>query len=147
MHIYLQVLDGLSLSFFKILFIHFQTDGNGGIKRDRNISMWSPTGDLACNPGMFSDWESNWQPPGLQAGTQSTKQHQPRQLLDSLNLTLYHYMIIFFFLLLQFWLKISFVLYNYSYPCSSFCFHLHIVSFPILSCGACISLKVEVSLW
>ena len=24
------------------------------------------TGDLACNPGMCPDWESNWRPFGLQ---------------------------------------------------------------------------------
>ena len=36
-----------------------------------------PTGDLACNPGMCPDWESNWRPFGLQAGTQSTEPHQP----------------------------------------------------------------------
>ena len=35
-----------------------------------------PTGDLACNPGMCPDWESNPQPFGLQAGTQSTEPHQ-----------------------------------------------------------------------
>ena len=28
-----------------------------------------PTGDLACNPGMCPDWESNRQPFGSQAGT------------------------------------------------------------------------------
>ena len=37
------------------------------------------TGDLACNPGMCPDWESNQQPFGLQAGTQSTESHQPGQ--------------------------------------------------------------------
>ena len=35
------------------------------------------TGDLAHNPGMCPDWESNWQPFGLQARTQSTEPHQP----------------------------------------------------------------------
>ena len=30
-----------------------------------------PTGDLVRNPGMGPDWESNWQPFGLQASTQS----------------------------------------------------------------------------
>ena len=30
-----------------------------------------PTGDLARNPGVCPDWESNWQPFGLQAATQS----------------------------------------------------------------------------
>ena len=35
-----------------------------------------PTRDLAGNPGMCPDWESNQQPFGLQAGTQSTEPHQ-----------------------------------------------------------------------
>ena len=36
-----------------------------------------PTGDLACNPGMCPDGESNWQPMGPQASAQPTKPHQP----------------------------------------------------------------------
>ena len=36
-----------------------------------------PTGDLALNPGMFPDWESNQQPFGLQACAQSTELYQP----------------------------------------------------------------------
>ena len=36
-----------------------------------------PTGDLAHNPGMCPDWESNRRPFGLEAGTQSTESHQP----------------------------------------------------------------------
>ena len=36
-----------------------------------------PTGDLACNPGMCPDRESNWQLFGSQASTQSTEPHQP----------------------------------------------------------------------
>ena len=49
---------------------------------DRNINVWlplahPPTGDLACNPGMCPDWESNWRPFGSQAGAQSTEPHQP----------------------------------------------------------------------
>ena len=43
-----------------------------------------PTGDLACNPGMCSDWELNEQPLGLQAGTQSTEPHQPGLEFSSL---------------------------------------------------------------
>ena len=35
-----------------------------------------PTGDLACNPGMCPDWESNWQPFTLQSSAQSTEPHQ-----------------------------------------------------------------------
>ena len=35
------------------------------------------TGDLAHNPGMCHDWESNQQPFGSQAGVQSTEPHEP----------------------------------------------------------------------
>ena len=46
-----------------------------------------PTGDLACNPGICPDWESNWQPFGSQARTQSTELHQPG-LVDLLMVAL-----------------------------------------------------------
>ena len=36
-----------------------------------------PTGDLAHNPGMCPDWESNQQPFGSQGATHSTGPHQP----------------------------------------------------------------------
>ena len=36
-----------------------------------------PTGVLAHNPGMWSDWELNWQHFGFQAGAQSTEPHKP----------------------------------------------------------------------
>ena len=35
-----------------------------------------PTGDLPRNLGMCAEWESNRQPFGSQAGTQSTGTHQ-----------------------------------------------------------------------
>ena len=35
------------------------------------------SGDLARNPGMCPDWESNRRPFGLQAGAQSIESHQP----------------------------------------------------------------------
>ena len=38
-----------------------------------------PTGDLASNPGMCPDWESNLRPFGSQSGVQSTEPHQPGQ--------------------------------------------------------------------
>ena len=40
-----------------------------------------PTGDLASNPGMYPDWESNQQPLGLQASTQAIEPHQPGPFL------------------------------------------------------------------
>ena len=70
---------------FKILFIY--RGGAGGRKSKRNIDVqeihWCvashmpPTGDLAGNPCMCPDWESNWWPFGSQASTQSTEPHQP----------------------------------------------------------------------
>ena len=56
------VLSNLEMNntiFFKNLFLE---RGEG---RERNISVWlvasctSPTGDLACNPGMCPNWELN----------------------------------------------------------------------------------------
>ena len=46
-------------------------------ERERNINVWLP-GDLARNPGMCPDWESNQLPFASQAGTQSTEPHQPK---------------------------------------------------------------------
>ena len=43
-----------------------------------------PTGDLARNPGIFPDWESNLRPFGSQASTQPTEPHQPGLLCASL---------------------------------------------------------------
>ena len=45
------------------------------------VSHAHPTGDLARNPGMGPDWESNWRPFGWQSRAQSTEPHQPRQKL------------------------------------------------------------------
>ena len=70
--------------FFFLRFNLFSERGRG---RERNIYVWEKqsaashtpwTGDLACNLGLCSDQESNQQPFGLQAGTQSTELHQPR---------------------------------------------------------------------
>ena len=47
-----------------------------------------PPGDLAGNPGMCTDWESNWQPFGLQACAQSTELHQPGQFFFKLYMLL-----------------------------------------------------------
>ena len=51
-------------------------------ERERNINMWLPLmhpllGNLAHNPGMCPDWESNLPPFGSQATSQSTEPHQP----------------------------------------------------------------------
>ena len=67
-----------------------ETGREGGREREKHqcvvISRVPPTGDLACNPGMCPDWESNLWLFSLQAGTQSTESHQPG-----------HYIILFAF--------------------------------------------------
>ena len=39
------------------------------------LPLMPPNGDLACNPGMCPDWESNQQLFDSQADAQSTKPH------------------------------------------------------------------------
>ena len=68
-------------SFFKRFYL-FILERKGGRKSERNINVWlplvcPPTRDLARNPGMCPDWESNQRPSGSQAQTQSTEPHQP----------------------------------------------------------------------
>ena len=54
-----------------------------GRERDRKrekhqcvVASYMPhNGDLACNPGMCPDWESNLWPSGSKASTQSTEPH------------------------------------------------------------------------
>ena len=69
--------------FKKILFI-FREGERKERERERYqcvVASYIPsTGDLACNPGMCSDWGSKWQPFGLQACAQSTELHQPGPL-------------------------------------------------------------------
>ena len=48
-----------------------------------------PTGDLAHNPGMCPNWESNQQPFGSQAGAQSPEPHWPEQNMKILNVQLF----------------------------------------------------------
>ena len=78
--------------FFKISFIYFlnsiyfifrEREWEGKRKGERNINVWLslacplPAGDLACNPGMCPDWDSNQQLFALQASAQSTEPYQP----------------------------------------------------------------------
>ena len=53
-------------------------------KRTLATSRVPHNGDLARNPGMCPDWESNQQPFGSQASAKSTEPYQP-----GLNLTLF----------------------------------------------------------
>ena len=80
---------------FKKDFIYlFFGEGKGGRKRAKKhqcvvVSCAPPTGDLACNPGMCPDWESNQTPFGSQ-WCSTTEPFEPgpmfpfKQLIDSL---------------------------------------------------------------
>ena len=70
----------LFILFFKRFYLFiFKTEGKRGRKKHQCVvaSDTSPTGDLACNPGMCPDWELKWRPFGSQADTWSTEPHQP----------------------------------------------------------------------
>ena len=72
------------LFFFKFYLLIFRERGREGEREGEKhqgvvVSCVPPTGDLAHNPGMCPDWESNLRPFGSQARTQSTKLHQPWQ--------------------------------------------------------------------
>ena len=68
----LQMLMLRSFKNFKKDFIYLFLERGEGREKEREkyqcvvASHVAPTGDLACNPGMCPDWESNWQPFGLQ---------------------------------------------------------------------------------
>ena len=73
-------------SFLKRFYLFIFREGEGreteGEKQQCVVaSQAPPTGDLARNPGMCPDWESNLRTFGLQAGTQSTEPHQPGHIL------------------------------------------------------------------
>ena len=76
--------------FFKDLFIYFGERGKEGERQGEKhgsvASLTAPTGDLAHNPGLCPDWESNWWPFGLQAGTQSTEPCQSQLKFTSILL-------------------------------------------------------------
>ena len=57
--------------FFNFIYLFLERGEGRETERERNINvwlplMWPPTGDLACNPGMCPDWESNQRPFGSQ---------------------------------------------------------------------------------
>ena len=76
---YLFIYLSIYLSIY--LFIYWQRWREGEREGEKHQCVFAsyapPTGDLAHNPGMCPDWESNWRPFGLQAHTQSTELHQP----------------------------------------------------------------------
>ena len=67
---------------FKGFYLFIFRERKGRRKRGRETSVCgclshTLTGDLARNPGMCPDWESNQRPFGWQAGAQSTEPYQP----------------------------------------------------------------------
>ena len=67
--------------FFKNIYLLLERGEGRKKERERNINVWlplnaPPTGDLASNPGMCPDWESNLRPFGSQASAQPTEPHQ-----------------------------------------------------------------------
>ena len=67
----------LSHNFLKD-FIYLFLERGEREKHQCMVASWAPpTGDLACNPGVCPDWESNQRPFGSQASAQSTEPHHP----------------------------------------------------------------------
>ena len=64
--------------FYVFLFRQRGRQGEGEGEKHQGVvaSHPSPIGDLARNPGMCPDWESNLRPFGSQTSTQSTEPHQ-----------------------------------------------------------------------
>ena len=76
------VLTCFSFLFFKFYLFIFRQRGKErkreGEKHQCVVASHAPpTEDLACNPGMYPDWELNQWPFGSQARTQPTEPHQP----------------------------------------------------------------------
>ena len=65
--------------FYVFIFWERGREGERGGEKHQCVvaSRAPPTGDLACNPGMWPQWESNQWPFASQSGTQSTEPHQP----------------------------------------------------------------------
>ena len=64
------LLLGFFFYFFKTFYLFiFRERGREGEREGKKhqcvvASHMAPTGDLPCNPGMYPDWKSNWQPFG-----------------------------------------------------------------------------------
>ena len=64
--------------FYLFIFRERRKEGERGEKYQCVVASCAPpTGDPACNPGTYTNWESNQQPSDLQASTQSTEPQQP----------------------------------------------------------------------
>ena len=65
--------------FYLFIFRERRREGERGENKHQCVvaSRVPSTGDMARNPGMCPDWESNQRPFALQCGAQSTEPHQP----------------------------------------------------------------------
>ena len=110
------VLKHVFFFFLKIFCIYLffrEREGNGGRRRgEKDLNVWEIHGCLWLpphlgtwphNPGTCPDWESNQQPFGLQARTQSTEPHQPG-LQHVLTIHLFKGYLSWFYI---WWLKIK----------------------------------------
>ena len=72
------------LRFYLFIFREREREGEREGEKHQCVvaSHLAPTGDLAHNPGMCPDWESNQRCFGSQVGTQSTKPHKPGPMKD-----------------------------------------------------------------
>ena len=74
--------EWVNLFLLKILVIYFYREEEEKKREGEKhhcvvASHTHATEDLAHNPGLCPDWESNWGPFGSQARTHSTEPHQP----------------------------------------------------------------------
>ena len=73
--------------FLILRFIYlFLEEGDSGEEEHQCVvsPLTPPTGNLAHNPGICPDWESNLRPFGSQAGAQPTEPHRPGPVTQSL---------------------------------------------------------------
>ena len=72
---YIKILHSFLFLFLKIREREREGEREGEKYQCVAVFLCAPSWGLACNPGMYP--ESNQQPSGSQAGTQSTEPHQP----------------------------------------------------------------------
>ena len=93
----LHIHDSVYSFFYFYFYFIFREKGREGERKGQKhqcvvVSNAPYTGDLACNPGMCPDWESNRRSFCSQANAQSTKPHQAG-LYSSYLLSLFSYSI------------------------------------------------------
>ena len=75
------------------LFIFRERGREGGREGEKHqcvVASQAHYGNLACNPGVCPDWESNQRPFGSQASTQFTEPHQPGHIRYIFSIILFN---------------------------------------------------------